>query len=87
MNNFRDPRWGRGQETPGEDVLHVQNYIRNFVPALQGDDLDNKQVIATCKVSQPFIHSALSVALRPRSSHRVCRYEHTSLVDRWGWFE
>jgi beta-D-xylosidase 4 len=52
MNNFRDPRWGRGQETPGEDVLHVQNYIRNFVPALQGDDLDNKQIIATCKVSQ-----------------------------------
>lgn len=49
MNNFRDPRWGRGQETPGEDVLHVQNYIRNFVPALQGDDLDNKQIIATCK--------------------------------------
>lgn len=49
MNNFRDPRWGRGQETPGEDVLHVQNYIRNFVPAMQGDDLDNKQIIATCK--------------------------------------
>jgi beta-D-xylosidase 4 len=49
MNNFRDPRWGRGQETPGEDAYHVQNYIRNFVPALQGDDLNNKQVIATCK--------------------------------------
>jgi len=55
MNNFRDPRWGRGQETPSEDVLHVQNYIRNFVPALQGDDLDNKQIIATCKVSQSFL--------------------------------
>jgi beta-D-xylosidase 4 len=49
MNNFRDPRWGRGQETPGEDAYHVQNYIRNFVPAMQGDDLDNKQIIATCK--------------------------------------
>jgi beta-D-xylosidase 4 len=49
MNNFRDPRWGRGQETPGEDAYHVQNYIRNFVPAMQGDDLNNKQIIATCK--------------------------------------
>jgi beta-D-xylosidase 4 len=49
MNNFRDPRWGRGQETPGEDAYHVQNYIRNFVPAMQGDDLSNKQIIATCK--------------------------------------
>jgi beta-D-xylosidase 4 len=57
MNNFRDPRWGRGQETPGEDVLHVQNYIRNFVPALQGEDLDNKQIIATCKVSDAFTNT------------------------------
>ena len=57
-------------ETPGEDVLHVQNYIRNFVPALQGDDLANKQVIATCKVSRLFltiesaVQSLTTLALR-----------------------
>jgi len=49
MNPFRDPRWGRGQETPGEDILVVQNYIRNYVTGLQGDDVNDKQVIATCK--------------------------------------
>ncbi|KAK4580133.1 hypothetical protein LTR86_000336 [Recurvomyces mirabilis] len=49
MNNFRDPRWGRGQETPGEDVLRVQNYVRTYVPGLQGGDPTNKQIIATCK--------------------------------------
>ncbi|KAJ5900747.1 uncharacterized protein N7473_004817 [Penicillium subrubescens] len=49
INGFRDPRWGRGQETPGEDPFVAQNYIRNFVPGLQGDDPKNKQVIATCK--------------------------------------
>ncbi|KAK5109976.1 hypothetical protein LTR62_006343 [Meristemomyces frigidus] len=49
MNNFRDPRWGRGQETPGEDVLRVQNYVRTYVPGLQGNDPMNKQVISTCK--------------------------------------
>ncbi|KAK3074396.1 hypothetical protein LTR53_003190 [Teratosphaeriaceae sp. CCFEE 6253] len=49
MNAFRDPRWGRGQETPGEDIFHVQNYIRNYVPGLQGPDADQKQIIATCK--------------------------------------
>ncbi|KAK0099268.1 hypothetical protein ONS95_006362 [Cadophora gregata] len=49
VNPFREPRWGRGQETPGEDVLLVQNYVRSFVPGLQGDDLEDKQVIATCK--------------------------------------
>lgn len=38
INMFRDPRWGRGQETPGEDAFVVQSYVRNFVPGLQGDD-------------------------------------------------
>ena len=49
INPFRDPRWGRGQETPGEDIFLIQSYIRNFVPGLQGDDPEEKQVIATCK--------------------------------------
>lgn len=49
INPFRDPRWGRGQETPGEDSFVVQSYIRNFIPGLQGDDPNEKQVIATCK--------------------------------------
>jgi len=39
MNPFRDPRWGRGQETPGEDAFRVSQYVRNFVNGLQGDDL------------------------------------------------
>jgi beta-D-xylosidase 4 len=49
INAFRDPRWGRGQETPGEDSFVIQSYVRNFIPGLQGDDLNDKQVIATCK--------------------------------------
>jgi len=39
MNPFRDPRWGRGQETPGEDAFRVSQYVRKFVTGLQGDDL------------------------------------------------
>ncbi|PVH79283.1 glycoside hydrolase family 3 protein [Cadophora sp. DSE1049] len=49
INPFRDPRWGRGQETPGEDSFHVQRYVQNFIPGLQGEDMERKQVIATCK--------------------------------------
>jgi xylan 1,4-beta-xylosidase len=49
MNPFRDPRWGRGQETPGEDIHVVNEYIKGFVPGLQGPNLEDKQVIATCK--------------------------------------
>ena len=51
INPFRDPRWGRGLETPGEDAFHIQKYIENLIPGLQGglDDPEHKQIIATCK--------------------------------------
>ncbi|KAF8406210.1 hypothetical protein HHK36_008295 [Tetracentron sinense] len=35
VNVFRDPRWGRGQETPGEDPLVVGKYAVNYVRGLQ----------------------------------------------------
>src|ERR1700761_4842576 len=36
INPFCDPRWGRGQETPGEDPYVVKSYIQNMVTGLQG---------------------------------------------------
>ncbi|KAJ6615735.1 Beta-xylosidase/alpha-L-arabinofuranosidase 2 [Pseudolycoriella hygida] len=38
INIFRDPRWGRGQETPGEDPYLSAEYARNFVDGLQGEE-------------------------------------------------
>ncbi|ETN38164.1 uncharacterized protein HMPREF1541_07788 [Cyphellophora europaea CBS 101466] len=50
INPFRDPRWGRGQETPGEDTYVVKRYIDNMVTALQGGrNLEQYKIIATCK--------------------------------------
>ncbi|KAL4804619.1 Exo-1,4-beta-xylosidase bxlB [Aspergillus unguis] len=49
VNPFKDPRWGRGQETPGEDPLHVSRYVKEFVGGLQGDNAENPKVVATCK--------------------------------------
>ena len=37
INIFRDPRWGRGQETPGEDPLMTGKYSVAYVRGLQGD--------------------------------------------------
>lgn len=37
VNIFRDPRWGRGQETPGEDPTTASKYAVAFVRGLQGD--------------------------------------------------
>ncbi|CAL4993636.1 unnamed protein product [Urochloa decumbens] len=36
VNIFRDPRWGRGQETPGEDPAVASRYGAAFVRGLQG---------------------------------------------------
>ncbi|EYU18509.1 hypothetical protein ABFS82_02G062300 [Erythranthe guttata] len=52
VNIFRDPRWGRGQETPGEDPLLSSQYAVAYVKALQQrDDGDQTRlkVAACCK--------------------------------------
>jgi beta-glucosidase len=38
INIFRDPRWGRGQETYGEDPYLTSMLGKAFVEGLQGDD-------------------------------------------------
>ncbi|XP_059293437.1 probable beta-D-xylosidase 6 isoform X1 [Lycium ferocissimum] len=35
INIFRDPRWGRGQETPGEDPMVVSSYAVEYVKGFQ----------------------------------------------------
>ena len=40
VNIFRDPRWGRGQETYGEDPYLTSRLGVRFVEGLQGDDPD-----------------------------------------------
>lgn len=38
INIFRDPRWGRGQETYGEDPFLTGSLAKAFVEGLQGND-------------------------------------------------
>ena len=49
INIFRDPRWGRGQETYGEDPFLTAQFGVAFVTGLQGDDPRYIKVIATPK--------------------------------------
>lgn len=49
INIFRDPRWGRGQETYGEDPFLTAHMGTAFVKGLQGDDLKYLKVSATAK--------------------------------------
>lgn len=51
INPFKDPRWGRGQETPGEDPFHVSQYVYNLIDGLQGgiDPRPYFKIAADCK--------------------------------------
>ncbi|KAJ8771620.1 hypothetical protein K2173_026797 [Erythroxylum novogranatense] len=55
INIFRDPRWGRGQETPGEDPFMTGKYAVSYVRGVQGDSFEggklhgHLQASACCK--------------------------------------
>lgn len=49
INIFRDPRWGRGQETYGEDPFLTSRIGVSFVKGLQGNDPKYFKAIATAK--------------------------------------
>ncbi|KAJ8567400.1 hypothetical protein K7X08_019608 [Anisodus acutangulus] len=44
INVFRDPRWGRGQETPGEDPMVVSSYAIEYVTGFQELNSKAKEV-------------------------------------------
>ncbi|MGF6712173.1 beta-glucosidase [Luteibacter sp. W1I16] len=49
VNIFRDPRWGRGQETYGEDPYLTGRLAVSFVQGIQGPDPAHPRAIATPK--------------------------------------
>jgi beta-glucosidase len=49
INIFRDPRWGRGQETYGEDPFLTGRMAVAFIQGMQGNDPHYFKVIATAK--------------------------------------
>jgi beta-glucosidase len=49
INIFRDPRWGRGQETYGEDPFLTGKLGVAFISGVQGGDLNHLRAVATSK--------------------------------------
>ncbi len=49
INIFRDPRWGRGQETYGEDPFLTGRLGIAFIGGVQGKDPDHLRAVATSK--------------------------------------
>ncbi len=55
INIFRDPRWGRGQETYGEDPFLTGQVAVAFITGMQGPERDHPLVTTTAK--QFAVHS------------------------------
>src|SRR5215470_1225401 len=49
INLFRDPRWGRGMETYGEDPYLTGRLAVQFIRGIQGDDAKYLKAVATAK--------------------------------------
>jgi beta-glucosidase len=49
INIFRDPRWGRGQETYGEDPFLTAQFAVAFITGMQGPDREHLMVSTTAK--------------------------------------
>jgi beta-glucosidase len=74
INIFRDPRWGRGQETYGEDPFLTAMLARAFVHGLQGDD--PKYLKAAACAKHFAVHSG------PEPSRHVDNFNPTT-YDLW----
>ncbi len=74
INIFRDPRWGRGQETYGEDPFLTAKLGAAFVRGLQGDD--PKYLLAAACAKHYAVHSG------PESSRHFDNYVPTE-YDLW----
>lgn len=69
INIFRDPRWGRGQETYGEDPYLTGRFAKAFITGLQGDMENGYLKVAAC-AKHFAVHSGPE-ALRHRFNSKV----------------
>ena len=85
INIFRDPRWGRGQETYGEDPFLTSRMGVAFVDGLQGDDpqylQDHRHAQALRRTQRPGEHAA---HCERRSSSARSRRHLPARVSRHG---
>jgi beta-glucosidase len=77
INIFRDPRWGRGQETYGEDPYLTARLGVAFVKGLQGNDPRYLKVVATPK------HYAVHSGPEPERHHFDAKASERDLQETY----
>jgi len=86
INIFRDPRWGRGQETYGEDPFLTSRMGTAYVKGLQGDDATYLKVSACAKhyavhSGPEAIRHSFNVAVDEKDLRETYLYSFKKLVD------
>jgi beta-glucosidase len=78
INIFRDPRWGRGQETYGEDPFLTSRLGVAFVSGLQGQDTQYLRVVSTPKHfavhSGPYLPAFRATVTEAHAQSVMCAY-------------
>jgi beta-glucosidase len=74
INIFRDPRWGRGQETYGEDPYLAGQMAVQFVRGMQGD---NPHYLKTVSTPKHYVVHSGPEPLRHQFDARVSEYDLT----------
>jgi len=77
INLVRDPRWGRGQETYGEDPYLTGHMAKWYIKGLQGDDPKYLKLIATSK------HFAVYNGPEPKRHKINVSVDHYDLYDTY----
>ncbi len=77
INIFRDPRWGRGQETYGEDPYLTGRMAVAFVSGMQGNDPHYLKVVSTPK------HYAVHSGPEPQRHVFDVRISESDLVNTY----
>ncbi|GMP27555.1 hypothetical protein CsSME_00003487 [Camellia sinensis var. sinensis] len=94
INIFRDPRWGRGQETPGEDPMLASAFAIEFVRGFQGENWRVSQQDLEDTYQPPF----RSCIQQGKASCLMCSYNAVNGIpacadkellqtarDKWGF--
>lgn len=77
VNIFRDPRWGRGQETYGEDPFLTARMAVAFIRGLQGGDPEHPKTVATVK------HFAVHSGPEPERHHEDVHPSQHDVIDTY----
>ncbi|KAI5072734.1 hypothetical protein GOP47_0012840, partial [Adiantum capillus-veneris] len=79
INIFRDPRWGRGQETPGEDPFVSSEYAVAYVCGLQGQEYNEDLRHLTILNGRSSMQNTLKVAA-------CCKHFTAYDLEAWGGY-